>query len=379
MNIGKVSSNYNIYPLKQPAKSLCNASLIRKNRMPTKSLGAALALILLLGGCKDVLNNQPKNMQDVYAPSHAGSTVLLDTDFSIDTFEQIDIKGANDSLIDAQKKANKSISYTNGVKILQKSLYETDENIVNGYIDKPVVQGIVADCWLLGAAENMSYTPGGAKILHDAIRQDENGDLKVYLKGPGLEYTVTQEELWENNQNYTLLSFGDDDMLAIEIAVQKFRQDIKDGNIEIDKSLPEYMFDTNSDTFSVLNYGETRQGYWILGGLTDTDTSGNDLDKARKLIEKFRQDPKHSMLDVELKKDIKVTDLSGQTQTLKASHAYCVREIKDNVITLISTTNSQYEIKLPLDSIYEMPIIDVVYCYIDDTTEQVPSELQQCL
>ena len=238
---------------------------------------------------------------------------------------------------------------------------------INGYINENFVQGITADCWLLTPINNLSYTKTGAKMIHDAISADNEGNVYVYLKGPDLTYKVTQEELKRYNGEHTLFSVGDDDVLAIELAVQKFRQDLADDKIEINESLPECMYYTSKDKddFSVLNYGETLQAYWLLTGIKNSYIAHGE-DEVRNIFDIYQDNPEVSLLDIELKSDATVEDINSNKVCIRGSHGYGVKDVDNENATLICATNSQEEIVLPRKTIYTLPLSDVVYCSTND-------------
>lgn len=125
---------------------------------------------------------------------------------------------------------------------LQKALEwkANQDNSVNGEIDEWVEQGGTGDCWLISAVLALSSTNAGRQILKNAIQVSPNGDVTVTFiglkdnNGNPVSYTVTKEEIlahntdWNASDRYTN---GDNDMLAMELAVEKLEYDIKIGKI----------------------------------------------------------------------------------------------------------------------------------------------------
>ncbi len=255
------------------------------------------------------------------------------------------------------------VSADTGMELIRNAVAD-EGNEVNGYIDNDVAQGIVSDCWLITPIENLSYTPIGAKLLHDALSVNEDGNIDVYFAGPNLTYTVTTEEIENANKEYSIYSRGDDDMLVYELAVEKFRQDLADDKIEIDKNLPSYLYYTNTDGYSPLRLGETRQAYWLITGITDSIEAKTE-DEIDEVLEEYKENPETSLLDVELKKDAKVKDIDGNAVYIYGSHGYGVKEITDDTITLICASYSDKEIVLSLDTLKELPIDCLIYCSLN--------------
>ena len=88
-------------------------------------------------------------------------------------------------------------------------------------------QGSKGDCWLLSSIKALSRNPKGAEILKNAISQDSCGNVTVTLKGAKdkngnpVKIEMSSDELYRAKDN---LSSGDDDVIAIERAVDKYRR-----------------------------------------------------------------------------------------------------------------------------------------------------------
>ena len=96
-------------------------------------------------------------------------------------------------------------------------------NKADGKIDE-FVQGSIGDCWLLSAINGLKRHPKGKEILEKSLSVDKDNNITVTLQGPKKQYTFTKEQLDStlNKQNY-YYSTGDRDVLAIEMAVEKFK------------------------------------------------------------------------------------------------------------------------------------------------------------
>ena len=248
----------------------------------------------------------------------------------------------------------------NGSQKIQDAV-ATEGNVVNGYIDENIAQGIISDCWLITPVENLSYTPKGAEIIHNAISVNENGNIDVYFKGPDLTYTVTLDEINKGNKEYSVYSRGDDDMLVLEIAAEKFRKDLLDGKIPVDESLPSYLYYTNTSGSNVLDIGETRQAYWMLAGITDS-IEARTKDEISYVLAKYKANPDVSLLNVELNDTAKVKDINGKSCFIFGSHGYGVKDMTDDTITLASATHTDRDIVLSKEEFSKLPISCLIYC-----------------
>ena len=109
-------------------------------------------------------------------------------------------------------------------------------NDVNGKIDGQVLQGNTGDCWLLTALEAMSSTQAGRDIISNSITVNDNNTVTVSFKGLGVSYTLTSDEISRHDTDNDLsdrYSNGDNDVLVMELAVEKLWKDINSGKVQL--------------------------------------------------------------------------------------------------------------------------------------------------
>lgn len=96
-------------------------------------------------------------------------------------------------------------------------------NKADGKIDD-FTQGSIGDCWLLSVINGLKRHPKGKEILEKSLFVDKDNNVTVTLQGPKKQYTFTKE-LIDNvlNKSDYYYSTGDRDVLAIEMAVEKFK------------------------------------------------------------------------------------------------------------------------------------------------------------
>lgn len=113
----------------------------------------------------------------------------------------------------------------------------TDEsNGVNGEIDEKVEQGGTGDCWLLTGVLALNSTDIGKKIIKSSITTNADGSVTVNFKGVGVSYTISLDEIKKHdtdNIKSDAYSNGDNDMLVLELAVEKLKKDIEAGKVTI--------------------------------------------------------------------------------------------------------------------------------------------------
>lgn len=114
----------------------------------------------------------------------------------------------------------------------------TDEsNGVNGEIDEKVGQGGTGDCWLLTGVLALNSTDIGKKIIKSSITSNADGSVTVNFKGVGVSYTISLDEIKKHDTDdikNDAYSNGDNDMLVLELAVEKLKKDIEAGKVTIE-------------------------------------------------------------------------------------------------------------------------------------------------
>lgn len=113
---------------------------------------------------------------------------------------------------------------TRGKHVRAENTYNPQDK-ADGYIDPSVQQGS-GDCWLLSGLNALTETQWGRDAIKQAINVKPNGDILITFKGAygkKKQFLITKSELdaAKNNSKY---SRGDMDVLAIELAVEKYRR-----------------------------------------------------------------------------------------------------------------------------------------------------------
>lgn len=217
-----------------------------------------------------------------------------------------------------------------GVSETLYGIFHDANNGVNGEIDEGVFQGKQGDCWLISGILSLSYTDEGKEIIKNAISQNENGDYEVYFKGIDKTYTVTKDELDEANisslknglgLSKSKYSTGDDDMLLIELALEKI---IDEGEVPI-------------ETIDGLTGGSA---YYLYQLFTDNAVGyayGDDKDELATLLQYYEQyqDVCSATLGVE-------DGFSG----LEDDHAYAIKSFDGSIMTLVNPWDSTKEVEV---------------------------------
>ena len=95
------------------------------------------------------------------------------------------------------------------------------------------------DCWLLSGVNALNTTEWGKTVLYNAIEPDGEGGVTIRLPGspiPQKNFHITSDEIAAADKSGQY-SFGDQDMLAIELAVEKLFKIMDENKIgEIDRN-----------------------------------------------------------------------------------------------------------------------------------------------
>ena len=113
----------------------------------------------------------------------------------------------------------------------------TNPSGVNGKIDEHVGQGGTGDCWLLTGVLALNSTKVGKNIIKSSITANADGSVTVNFKGVGVSYTISLDEIKKHdtdNIKKDAYSNGDNDMLVLELAVEKLKNDIASGKVKLD-------------------------------------------------------------------------------------------------------------------------------------------------
>ena len=199
---------------------------------------------------------------------------------------------------------------------------------LNGRIDNDFEQGNVGDCYLLSVIKSLSLNPETLKELDECINIDSNGNARVTLKGVGKTYTITQTEL--DNPIY---SSGDQDVRAIEIAVEKYLKQYGDP------------FDSSDFT---LRGGFEKSAFFLLTGKHAFEHSGKINDKT---IDAFMRKNTLACAAI-LSPDKKTGTINFNSNaenielTLGTYHSYTVAGADENNVYLINPWNTVIPITL---------------------------------
>lgn len=177
------------------------------------------------------------------------------------------------------------------------SLYEKnakdDESLnINNKIDERVQQKGTGDCYMLTTLNALNNTPEGQKIISNLVTHNEKlHTYTVNFPGVDVSYTFSSSAIAQaENKNYEKISAngvrgvgnswyseGDDDVLLLEMAFEKFREDVKDGRYD-NKDWPDFVYSSSNynENKSALDNGSMAQVYYLLTGQESSFTENTD-------------------------------------------------------------------------------------------------------
>lgn len=245
----------------------------------------------------------------------------------------------NDKVIKSQTLPTENTTFptTNSINI-----YGTKD-----YIITDTQQGKTADCWLLSTINSINETNKGKEFFADIL--EYNGcENKVHLHVG--DYTISDEEL---NRGRINNSKGDDDVLLIELAVEKALTDYNAGTLKLPNAVITQQLG-GAGTFSTLNMGSQDAAIYILTGLSaeymPIESNIEKIDNYFKLFETTEKENISLTASIETDDTAYTNPKTGQTYFLRGHHAYCIKGIKDGYLTLTNPENSNIEIEMDTDS-----------------------------
>lgn len=218
----------------------------------------------------------------------------------------------------------------------------------------------VNDCWLLAGLKAMSLTKDGAKIIQDSISQDENtGNVTVSLNGVNEKYTFTPQEILKAKGH---LSNGDDDVVVIEMAVEKHRRKVLEkGTYDRDYEV----FNENLDNRAgdgtknfPLNGGSGNELFFLLSGkqskyyLANSENflsklPNSDLQQRIKTSMIYKMDDMLSLFSNGQNRYAGTVSFRSQIGNMRPEHTYSIRNIENNYVTLIDPNDTAGNVIIP--------------------------------
>lgn len=226
------------------------------------------------------------------------------------------------------------------------------EKGVNGEIDEPVYQGDVGDCWLLSAILSMSYNEDGVNIIKENMSINKDGSVDISFPGIDKEYSVSSSEIKEENvtgkYSSSEYSRGDDDMLALELGIDKV---VKDTSVTTKYSLEE-----GGSPYYVYKLFDAES-------ITVADSSL----EVEQALDYFEENSDECSMSIAIS-DVEIDDLLP-------NHGYAVKSVEGDNVILVNPWDSTKEIKASKSDLIENgDKMNVIYAEFDPSGQYTDKE-----
>lgn len=202
-------------------------------------------------------------------------------------------------------------------------------------------QGEIGDCDVLGAIKSISNTKEGKEAIKNAIKEANDGWTVHFEADGGLEISVSKDELLKAKASGKY-SVGDDDVILLEIAYEKY---CDENNTIIDKwigvagkIINEIKDPRSIDGKSFCDFTKAFLGK----GAKSTKADKKSLDKIKN------NDSVAATLGFKNRTKIKdingnVVSMAGSDKIIASGHAWAVKEITDDTVTIVNPWDTSVE------------------------------------
>jgi len=252
---------------------------------------------------------------------------------------------------------------------------------LNGVIEASAQGDYMGDCWFLSGLTSFSYSDKGRQIIQDTIKDNGDGTYTVNLQGVKQSYSFSEAEITEarNSGNY---STGDDDVLLMEIATERFLRELSSGKVKVSDDAPNFLSEEDrQEGANPLNGGSPNHTLYLLTGKTANNqyntehpfyaefvatygiqadnpcegySTGTSLDYAYDKIEENDGNVWATMVvGYDDKTKCEITDVNGNKITLTNAecHALSIKSVKGDVVTLVNPWDTTAEINVTKDEV----------------------------
>ena len=264
---------------------------------------------------------------------------------------------------------------------LAADLYTTHSNTkISGRISN-TKQGNLNDSALLSALNSLSYSQAGKYAIQHAIKVNNDNSVTVRFKGVDKEYTITRKELKNASKAYDIefddkgkvkkydkkYSKGDGDVLAFELAFEKYTNDLKNKNIKYNSQIPSYAINSPNQDISTQEAVTANQVYYLLTGekaaqidmKKDSQTDAKALNTLnlysksyyQHFIKDFAQNPNSyaATCKFDIKEPFTAINKHNEKVKLLPDSTYAIKKIGKKFVTIVDPKKSRVAIEIPVE------------------------------
>lgn len=278
-----------------------------------------------------------------------------------------------------------ALGYGGGVYATLKNTY------VNGKISN--TKSGAEGSWMSSGLKSIASTKEGAEVIKNSIHKNDDGSVVVNFNGINKNYLITKKELEDASNEYITrtneegkvesfdkkFSKGDGDVLAFELAFEKYSNDVESGLVPRDENIPMSIQRITEDGDMLFSDGSVKELYYLLTGKkTDTIDLSNSTDnvdevynkiKMARFFEEYSKNPDKFASEIRLregeKNKLAVRDKNHSIHKLKTDRNYIITKINSKYVTIADSTKTRERIDIPVSKLNSY-IASVNYINVQD-------------
>ena len=209
-------------------------------------------------------------------------------------------------------------------------------------INLPIQQSHqIGDCWLLSAVYALSQSSTGLEILKEAV-SDNYSETTVKFKGLDIIISIDNDEITQAMKN-NKYSSGSKSFIIFELAFEKLREKISRGEVVLPEEKPYYMRNKFRIFKNKLSGGRPAEAFFYLTGNIVHYISSRDYEGFAKFEE---SNDIVSCCAFDVDEDFPVVDYYGNKINLFSGHAYSIKTVDKNFVSIVNPHNTDVEIFL---------------------------------